>query len=78
MRLNFLSAGRLRSASGKQQGLKKMGDTSKSSVDTVVAYMGGVVKSDTESVAALLADGIVGHIKCAAHGDRDPCYEWMF
>ena len=55
-----------------------MGDTSKSSVDTVVAYMGGVVKSDTESVAALLADGIVGHIKCAAHGDRDPCYEWMF
>jgi hypothetical protein len=62
----------------KQVGLKKMDDTPQASVVTVVAYWGGVVKSDTESVAALLADGMVGHIKCAAPGDRDPCYEWMF
>ena len=55
-----------------------MDDTPQASVVTVVAYWGGVVKSDTESVAALLADGMVGHIKCAAHGVRDPCYEWMF
>jgi hypothetical protein len=62
----------------KQVGLKKMDDTPQASVVTVVAYRDGVVKSDTESVAALLADGMVGHIKCAAHGVRDLCYEWMF
>jgi len=55
-----------------------MDDTPQASVVTAVAYRGGVVKSDTESVAALLADGMVGHIKCAAHGVRDLCYEWMF